>query len=315
MSTASEVDSKWYKALKGKIAEEILDIRDGKGNLAWESVHEKSLGYFIRNCLELPWTNHLALIVLVRTLNQYDLVTVLRSMQEINPRLKDLFSTYGLTSIDQLIPDEHIYKYLTNQILETHSSAKRLKFLNFYNSCNRLVHEWLRTKYDEIIVSKLKQYVFPPFSYHPKEIHLWRSANEQAKQTRKNETDAIVPLYPRLRAEAHLRWNQLKRLRVQFLKVIEEVECKNIPLPLEFNYDDKDVNDVTIKNAVTFFFRLWDQRSFVLSHQDKYSKEKVREAKRKARTYSDENKEFFLEFVKAENTKEALCGQSEPEGL
>jgi hypothetical protein len=222
-----------FEKLKGKIAEDLIDLKDGHGESAWEYVHEKSLGYFSRNCLDKPWTNHVALLMLTKALSQYDAVSVLKSIQEITPRLNDFFSMFELKSVEEFKADDHIYKYLTLQLFKEHFKAKRAKFASSYNSSNRVAHEWIRNKCDNLTAQKLKPYLLPIFSYHAREIHAWKQAHDQAAEIRKTETDAIAPLYPNLRAEAHLRWNQLKRLRKKYIQAINEVEKKQLELPLQ----------------------------------------------------------------------------------
>lgn len=54
---------------------------------------------------------------------------------------------------------------------------------------------------------------------------------EQAQNTRKSETDVIVPLLPQIRAEGQFRWNQISRLRQAYLKACEQAKIPNGELP------------------------------------------------------------------------------------
>ena len=79
--------------------------------------------------------------------------------------------------------------------------------------------------------SYFEQFLFPMPSYDSRDFSFTKSAKEQAQNTRKSETDAIVPLLPQIRAEGHFRWNQLNRLRQAFLKACEQAKTTNCELP------------------------------------------------------------------------------------
>ncbi|MEG0528628.1 MAG: site-specific integrase, partial [Longicatena sp.] len=119
------------------------------------------------------------------------------------------------------------------------------------------------------------------------------------------ETDAIVPHLATIRAEANLRWNQMKRLRDAFHQQVKVIEADSIPLPIEFSYvEPKRIGEV-------FHFRLWDKPSFVLNHQKDFSDIIIKQATQKKATYSNENNTYFLEFIRAESIE----SDSVPEGL
>lgn len=87
---------------------------------------------------------------------------------------------------------------------------------------------------------------------------------EKQQAWRKNETDAIVPHYVKICAEAHLRWNRLNRLRNKYREVLNKITPQTC-LPIEFWYDDIDTN-LEHQNGERFDFRLWDRSFFVLAH-------------------------------------------------
>ncbi|WP_321170008.1 site-specific integrase [Priestia endophytica] len=115
----------------------------------------------------------------------------------------------------------------------------------------------------------------------------------------------IVGSLPTLRAEGHFRWNQLERLRTSFLKACEEAEKTNVELPMEFNYAEPE------RVGEHFYFRLWDKPSFVLHHQEHFSDSTIKSAQRRSSTFSVDNNQYFIEFIKAES----MNGEEEAEGL
>ncbi len=54
--------------------------------------------------------------------------------------------------------------------------------------------------------SYFKQYLLLHPSYDSKDFSFKQSAIKQAQDTRKNETDSILPLLPQIQTEAHFRW-------------------------------------------------------------------------------------------------------------
>ncbi|WCK55915.1 site-specific integrase [Aneurinibacillus sp. Ricciae_BoGa-3] len=315
MSVVLDREITWFQQLKGNIVDEILAITDGKGRSGWEKLDKNFLWYFVRNCAGFPWANHLALSMVVRVLNNNDYKTIQNSIYSVHPRLKDLFDIFDLSSMEEFDPDKHMYDYLTKEVLKEDSDSMRASFHSTYTGNRRIVESWLRTKCDDITRSKLMPYLLPSFTYSAKELGIRKKARNQAIETRKNETNAIVPVYPQIRAEAHLRWNQLKRLRDQYTKVLKEVQTKGFSLPLDFNYYDKDPTDKNVKYVEQFHFRLWDKRSFVLAHQEKMSENTIKAAQKQTGAYSYEQNEYFLEFIKAVPLKGDLEESQDREGL
>src|SRR5258708_17957452 len=88
-----------------------------------------------------------------------------------------------------------------------------------------------------------------------------KGVKQQQQEHRKAETEAVVPQFAALRAEAHFRYNRLVRLRRAYQQALEKVLPDHANLPLEFSYDEGD------PPVERFHFKLWDRRSFVLDPQ------------------------------------------------
>lgn len=281
----------WFDIIKPNISDVILDITDDHGNPAWECIHYKALAYFGRNCLDKPWSNHMALLLLSRALYQYDHNTIIGTIRELNPRFNDFFGHYRLSNMDQFIPDTHIYEYLTLKVFEEHTNAQRAKFVNMYNSSVRVSYEWVRSKCTIEKAEELKSFLLPKFSYLARELKVWKEANAEAEASRKSETDAVVPYYPELRAEAHMRWNQINRLRKQYEKALAFMKDNNLSPPFEFKYLEH-VNEKA-SYAEEFTFLIWDKKSFMLSNEDQFDQQTSRKYRNRV-----EPGDYFLEFVK-----------------
>lgn len=177
--------------------------------------------------------------------------------------------------------------------------------LKFYKPSEYQINKWINNNLSSGEQEYYQKFSLPPFSYDSSDFAFPKLSKEQAQNTRKNETDAIVPHLSTIRVEANLRWNQMKRLRDAFQQQIRIVEADSISLPIEFSYaEPKRIGEVS-------HFRLWDKPSFVLNHQQEFSEAVIKQAKHKKSTYSDENNTYFLEFIRAESIE----SESEPEGL
>lgn len=119
------------------------------------------------------------------------------------------------------------------------------------------------------------KFLLPSLLYDGRDFSFTKLALEKAQNIRKNETDALVPHLSTIRAEANLRWNQMKRLRDAFHQQIRVIETDSISLPIEFSYaEPKRIGEV-------FYFRLWDKPSFVLNHQKDFSDRIIKQATQK----------------------------------
>lgn len=116
---------------------------------------------------------------------------------------------------------------------------------------------------------------------------------EDQRHRRKVETDALTPHFAKLRGEAHLRWNQLFRLRTKVGEVIALVTSGQASCPVAFSYEETHPRQ-------RVHARLWDRRSFVLAHADQYSRATGWEARRQIRAFRPESNTYFLEVVGTE---------------
>ncbi len=119
-----------------------------------------------------------------------------------------------------------------------------------------------------------------------------KEVEQQQRQNRKAETDAVVPQFSALRVEAHLRYNRILRLRQASQQALKEVLPDRSNLPLNFSYDEGDPPQECL------FFRLWDRRTFTLAHD--YLARQKDCAERGMYACTDEKNGLFLEFIDAD---------------
>jgi integrase len=289
----------------GIVDEQILHLQDARGVFLLDKAHERYMNYFLRNVSEKPWNNHLLLSVLVYVDKNADVVTINNILKTINPRLVDLCEIFQFRNMAEFNIETHMYQYLKGSIFQEHSDNMRKELLSRYRSTSYSTKKWMTAKLKNTQQSYLEQYLLPMPNYDSRDFSFTKSASEQAQKTRKSETDVIVPLLPQIRAEGHFRWNQVNRLRQAYLKACEQVKTTKCELPLDFHYEEPE------RVGERFYFRLWDKSSFVLNYQDQFSASSLKSAYKRTGAYSEENNQYFVEFIKAERA----IDDEEAEGL
>lgn len=297
--------SPFYVQFLGKVDDQLLHLQDARGIFLLDKVNEENLNYYIRNVAEKPWNNHILLCILVYSDNNADVKTISTLLAILHPRFKNLFEVFQLISMKEFNVETHMYQYLKGSIYQEHSDNMRSELLNRYRAISYTTNKWVTSKATKEQQTYFNKFMYPMPSYDSRDFSFTKSAMTQRKNTRKSETDAIVPLLPQIRAEGNFRWNQLNRLRKAYLKACEQAKTTNCELPLEFHYDEPG------RIGERFYFRLWDKPSFVLNHQDQFPASSLKSAYKRTGAYSAENNNYFVEFIKAER----LGDCEEVEGL
>ncbi|MGY1423644.1 hypothetical protein [Bacillus cereus] len=288
MTTAiSSSNSPFYKELVGNVDEHILHLRDSRGVLLLDKLNELPVKYFLNRCLGTPWQNQLLLAMFISGDRNLDAQTVFSNIGHVNVRLKDIFQAYDLKTFTDFDTEKHMYDYFKSLIYPEHSNSQRAEFFRRYKSISYLSKKWLTSKLSEEQQEYFQQFLLPLPRYDSRDFIFNKQTREQAQNTRKSETDAIVPYLPQIRAEANFRWNQMKRLREAFLISCKRAEQKNVTLPLEFHYDEPE------RIGERFYFRLWDKPSFVLYHKEKFTESIVKSAE----MYLSIENRFFPKLV------------------
>lgn len=294
MITLTEIafrpQSTFYELLLGKVDAQLLHLQDIRGTFLLDKLSEKNLNYYMNQVSEKPWNNHLILVALVYADRNSDIETIYKLIKTINPRLTNIFEVFHLNEMVEFDVNIHLYEYFKGSVFRNHSNDMKSKLLSYFRSIAYITKRWVTTKLNKMQQAYFEKYLFPMPSYDSRDFSFTKSAREQAQITRKSETDALVPLLPKIRAEGHFRWNQLNRLRQAFLKACEQAKTTNCKLPIDFHYDEPE------RIGERYYFRLWNKSSFILQCQDQFSIFPVNNSKYRL---SDKS-HFFIEFVKAE---------------
>ena len=241
-----------------------------------------------------------------------DLATVLGYLRTALTFLQTLFTDLGLTSMAEWDAERVMRASLTCEVPKVHTLEQRLRFWAVYTSISNHEQMWLRRLSDE---DRRRYEVFVLPRLDPRDFKglVPRvAAMVERKQRRKTETDAVLPHFIDIRNEAHLRFNRLMRVRAAYKQALEDLaERGRSVLPLEFAVDEGGDPERGLSRSERLLFRLWDRRSFILAHRDKYSNTTVCDARTGRRTSADERNRPFVEYVGAER----LLDDAPPEGL
>ena len=298
MIVMDELENKpWYQVLNDEVEHNILVYEDKRGYL-WEKVNSEHLRYFKNNCCGYPFTNHLALGLMILSNQNLEPKSISDIFQRLNVGLKELFQALKLASVNDFDANAHLSDYLREEILPSHSNNKRSKFFSDYKSMVKKVHKWYETKLTEEQREVFASFLFPRTYLDSRDFNVGKLAKEAAKSKRKSETDAISKEFIKIRAEGGFRLNQVRRLRQKYLEAVELVKTNEYSLPFEFAYIENEERGDVSKEL--FSFRLWDKPSFTLHHSENYSSATIKNAKAGKATFSEEKNEYFIEFLKAE---------------
>ncbi len=263
--------------------------------LDWSAVEHRHIQYLIRTVYGegVVWFEHLVLLTAV--LASYiglDAATVDHHITNLHGRWRQLFLLYELTTIADWQPEEHLPRYFNDQTF-LDSLNTRQDFLQAYTTDAEYSQAYLKAlpKAEQEIY---RQWTLPPFPRHKaRKLSRRPEILEAQKQRRKLETDALAPHLPKIRGEAHLRWNELKRLRTKFAEALALIESRQETVPLAFSYEEP-------RYRQRFHFIVWDRPHFVLAHREHYQHSAFFRAKRQLHQRDSKPFFYFLEFVKAE---------------
>ena len=294
--------------LEGKIALEVLQAPQTCGDPEaqegeWPEVHSRIITYLERSIWGTPWMNHLALLAAVLTARRRDVNTVVRCLTGLHARFADLFPALHLSTMNDWDANTHVRAYLRAEVRPEDTPATRSRFWRDYRVASKQLQSWHQAL-PESHQALLAPFLFAPVpSWAVEGLDKQGEVEQQQKQRRKTETDAVVPRLSALRAEAHFRYNKLVRLRQAYQQALGDVLPDRSNLPLDFSYDEGNPLQERLH------FRIWDRRSFTLAHD--YSSAALACAQTGKIAYAQERNTFFLEFIKAERLSDA----APPEGF
>jgi len=184
-----------WESLAGKVAPEILAAPKTGGDLhgGWVPVHERIVRYLLRHVVEQPWNNQLTLIAAVLSARNRDVSTVELIVQSLHVRFSRILPALELQAMDEWNADLHIPRYLKGEVVPEESSYVRFSFLRHYTSATKQVWYWFNT------LPEAEQEIYRPFvlpvvnPFLTEGLDRREEVEQQQRQTRKTETEAVVP--------------------------------------------------------------------------------------------------------------------------
>lgn len=265
--------------------------------LNWSQVHPRVRHHLLYEVREHPWLNQLALLaVILASHAKQDQHTVECKIYGLHARFREIFPRYQMSSVVDWNPSVHIPRYLEDgELADTPST--RYQFLVYY--CASVHHSsvYLRSL-PKAEQDRYRQWIFPAL---PTDLarRLSRAPElvAEQRQRRKEGTDALSPHYARIRGEAHLRWNRIKRLRDKYDEMVGLIESGQEVAPVSFSYEEPELGK-------RFHFRVWDRLSFFEHHCTLYSRAAMKDYEQKTGGWTPAKNHFFLEFLYAEDVKD-----------
>jgi hypothetical protein len=155
---------------------------------------------------------------------------------------------------------------------------------------------------------RMQHYALPPLPVDFFEkCFPYKELTARQKQARKETTDILVPLYPLLRQLVCLRKQLAERTLLAIREACRKVEAGEASLPYHFehldtlpevSHDARTVAEVRLQGReVTMRLILWDKRTWVTEHADRYSDTAVENATQGKEAYTEEHNCFFVQFV------------------
>ncbi len=211
-----------WESLADKIAPEVL--RAPKTGGEWPAVHERIVRYLLAQVVDQPWGNHAALMAAVLAARRQDVRTVEFAVRSLHVGFSRLFPALGLETVEDWNADGHLPRYLKAEVVPTDSQYTRFQFLRKYTSATTHVWNWFAAL-PEDQQPLYRRFVLPLANPLLVEGIIPKSEIESRQQDqRKRETEAVVPHFAELRAEAHFRYNKLARLRQAYQQAVEQAE-------------------------------------------------------------------------------------------
>jgi len=124
--------------------------------------------------------------------------------------------------------------YLKADVLPDDPLTVRQRFWVAYNSASKLMVQWLGS------LPEPERHIYQKFTLPPvsrlfvEGLTREKEVTQRQQRIRKAETDAVVPRFAAIRAEAHFRYNRIARLRQAYHQALRALSRKGQDFPCPF---------------------------------------------------------------------------------
>lgn len=277
------------------------ELSDAPG-INWTELAPEVMGYCVRTIGQSPDAAVLAVAAasMQRAIGGTSQAIMLKRVHALLRRLRATTSMQCLADLKQ----EQLWFAWAEQQDKTEATRGLLAY--YTSIATGHFPRYLR-RLSEAEAQRMLQYALPP---SPKDLmkhyfpHQRLKEAQQAK--RKATTDVLVPLYPVLRQLVRFRKQLAERMLLAFREARHRVEAGEASLPYHFQHTDvipevnrnaRSVSEVRIQGReATLKFVLWDKRTWVEYHHDRYGDECVKDAREGRDAYVQGKNCFFVQF-------------------
>jgi hypothetical protein len=278
------------------------ELHDAPG-IDWATLSPEIMGYLVRTI----GSRTDAAVMAVAAASYYgraiDQLSQLICLRELGNLLQDLRATTPMRRLADLKQEQIWFDWAARQ--EKKDRARNL--VGGYASIagGHFPHYLRRLTLSER--QRMQQYALPPPPADLAKIFFpYKQVSTAQRKKRKETTDILVPLYPVLRQIVRLRKQLAERTLLAIREARRRVEAGEASLPYHFQHSDvvpevtrdaRTVAEVSLQGReVTMKLILWDKRTWVTGHPDRYSERSVEYASSNFGPYDENRNGFFVQF-------------------
>lgn len=268
----------------------------------WTALPSRVMGYLVRQVGNSPDAPLLAVAAgaTVGAVADYGL---LQMIGQLNVLLRTIRQVCNIEQVAELKQKQVWQDFATKTAMKP---ARFLQLATYSVVSGKYIPGYLE-RLAPVERQSMRQYALPGLPHGFLRQHGGKAPlTAAAKSSRKAKSDVLVPLYPVLRQLERFRKQLAERTFKAIREARRQVENGEASLPFSFqhtdiipsvNRDARTIADVEIQGGeVTMHFTLWDKRSWILNHVDRFGPTTVKDARDGVNAYSQEQNKFFVQF-------------------
>lgn len=270
----------------------------------WAALPSRIMGFLMNTADTSPDRERKALAVACA--ERARAVTLYNDVRMLHALLNQLRHSYGVGDLADLRTAGIWRRYAGDRDLTPFEASSLLAYGRY---ANVVMPHWLeslapseRVYWADFVLPRPPARMVEQFSQQAR-------IEAESRERRKGYSDTLVPLFPLLVTLAELRKQAMQRLQARFAEECRRAERGEVTLPHTFalreTLRDIAADALTLAEArlvertVVLNFTLWDRRSWVLAHPDRYGATTQKRAVGRYRgsSYAREREHYFLQFI------------------
>lgn len=269
----------------------------------WTALPAETMGYLVRTVGHSPDAAVLALAAAAADdgVGNSHLENMIGALHRF---FQDLRTKGYLQHITDLGKEQVWKDYAKN----TPKTSRRFRQFVVYSAISgRYLPDYLQ-RLDPEERLRMQPYMLPPMPRNYLKQHGGqRELEEAAKTTRKAQSDILVPLYPILRQLIRLRKELAERTFSTLQAALQRVKDGEVSPPYTVEHTDilpvvnRDAQTIAevriVGRQLTMPFVVWDKRTWIREHEDRYEYYTIRMAKFGKGPYTSARNQLFVQYV------------------